>query len=142
MAQRNNRKLPLTRDMILRELGDETFNNAIKIVDEKIKNEKVAANRLALLSAKSWILRNKLYCALHEPFTTTLDEIEDESIFSDEFEDEQNGFDMLFDDTVKIQILKDITLDGNKIAKGTTVTVSRNNANKLIEDKKAEIYSD
>jgi len=142
MAQRNNRKLPLTRDMILRELGDETFNNAIKIVDEKIKNEKVAANRLALLSAKSWILRNKLYCALHDPFTTTLDEIEDESIFSDEFEDEQNGFDMLFDDTVKIQILKDITLDGNKIAKGTTVTVSRNNANKLIEDKKAEIYSD
>jgi len=142
MAQRNNRKLPLTRDMILRELGDETFNNAIKIVDEKIKNEKVAANRLALLSAKSWILRNKLYCALHDPFTTTLDEIEDESIFSDEFEDEQNGFDMLFDDTVKIQILKDITLDGNKIAKGTTVTVSRNNANKLIENKKAEIYSD
>jgi len=142
MAQGNNRKLPLTRDMILRELGDETFNNAIKIVDEKIKNEKVAANRLALLSAKSWILRNKLYCALHDPFTTTLDEIEDESIFSDEFEDEQNGFDMLFDDTVKIQILKDITLDGNKIAKGTTVTVSRNNANKLIEDKKAEIYSD
>jgi len=142
MAQGNNRKLPLTRDMILRELGDETFNNAIKIVDEKIKNEKVAANRLALLSAKSWILRNKLYCALHDPFTTTLDEIEDESIFSDEFEDEQNGFDMLFDDTVKIQILKDITLDGNKIAKGTTVTVSRNNANKLIENKKAEIYSD
>ena len=142
MAQRNNRKLPLTRDMILRELGDETFNNAIKIVDEKLKNEKVAANRLALLSAKSWILRNKLYCALHDPFTTTLDEIEDESIFSDEFEDEQNGFDMLFDDTVKIQILKDITLDGNKIAKGTTVTVSRNNANKLIENKKAEIYSD
>jgi len=142
MAQGNNRKLPLTRDMILRELGDETFNNAIKIVDEKIKNEKVAANRLALLSAKSWILRNKLYCALHDPFTTTLDEIEDESIFSDEFEDEQNGFDMLFDDTVKIQILKDITLDGNKIAKGTAVTVSRNNANKLIENKKAEIYSD
>jgi len=142
MALGNNGKLTLTRDMILRELGDETFNNAIKIVDEKIKNEKVAANRLAFLSAKSWILRNKLYCALHDPFTTTLDEIEDESIFSDEFEDEQNGFDMLFDDTVKIQILKDITLDGNKIAKGTTVTVSRNNANKLIENKKAEIYSD
>ena len=142
MALVNNGKLTFTRDMILRELGDETFNSAVKIVDEKIKNEKVAANRLALLSAKSWILRNKLYCALHDPFTTTLDEIEDESIFSDEFDDEPSELDMLFDDTVKIKILKNVTLDGNKIAKGTTVTVSRNNANKLIEDKKAEIYSD
>ena len=142
MAPVNNGKLTVTRDIVLRELGDETFNNAIKTVDERIKNEKVAANRLALLSAKSWILRNKLYCALHDPFTTTLDEIEDESIFSDEFDDEPNEFDMLFDDTVKIKILKNVTLDGNKIAKGTTVTVSRNNADKLIEDKKAEIYSD
>lgn len=142
MALGNNGKLTVTRDMVLRELGDETFNSAIKIVDEKIKNEKVAANRLALLSAKSWILRNKLYCALHDPFTTTLDEIEDEIIFSDEFDDEPNEFDMLFDDTVKIKILKNVSLDGNKIAKGTTVTVSRNNANKLIEDKKAEICSD
>ena len=142
MAPVNNGKLTVTRDMVLRELGDETFNNAIKTVDERIKNEKVAANRLALLSAKSWILRNKLYCALHDPFTTTLDEIEDESIFSDEFDDEPNELDMLFDDTVKIKILKNVTLDGNKIAKGTTVTVSRKNADKLIEDKKAEIYSD
>ena len=99
---------------------------------------------MALLSAKSWILRNKLYASIHDPYIYTLNEVENTDVF-DELEDQdQTAIDSLFDDEtpevmVEITMVKNATINGKKLVKDTILEVTEENANKLIEDGKAKL---
>ena len=72
---------------------------ALSEVNEGIEVEKERSRRLALLAAKSWILRKKLYAALHDPYISALSEVEDEDIFDGLDDEDLNEYDSLFDDS-------------------------------------------
>ena len=110
------------RNEILVQYANFSFNEALSEVDNQINFEKDRAKRLALLAAKSWILRNKLYAALHDPYISALSEVDGTDIFDGLDDDDLNEYDSLFDDDtpqtkVEILILKTITVDGKKPTK-------------------------
>ena len=53
------------RNKILGKYAEHSFSAALDEINETLEQEKNHAQKLALLSAKSWILRNKLYCLLY-----------------------------------------------------------------------------
>jgi hypothetical protein len=132
------------RNEILVHYANFSFGEALSEVNEQISNEKDRARRLGLLAAKSWILRNKLHVALHDPYISALSEVEGTDIF-DGLEDEDfNEYDSLFDDDaaeikVEILILKASTLNGKKLAKDTIVELSQEEAQSLIDEGKAKL---
>ena len=144
------------RNKILVQYSDSTFDEALDGVKSSLKTENDMASRLALLAAKSWIIRNKVHVLMNEPFTYSLSEMEGTNIFSeneDEDEDEDT-VDGLFDDDededenegnsekVKIVIIKATTLNGDKLLKDAAMEVGKDDAEKLISEKKAKYASD
>ncbi len=138
------------RNHILKKYGNYSFSAALKEVNDTLLIEKDSEIRLGLLAAKSWILRKKLYVALHDPYISALSEIEDENIF-DGFDDgEHNEFDSLFDEEettekvkkIEILVLKKTTLDGKAVAKNTIVEVDEKLAQTLIDEGKAKINTE
>jgi len=110
--------------------------------------EKNKGKRLALLSAKSWVLRNKLYSALHDPYIYSINEVENTDIFDEVDSEGESALDSLFDDdeapeveedSIDVKILKNTSINGNKVLKGSLVSVTEENAQKLISDGKAEL---
>ena len=106
--------------------------------------QKNHSKKLALLSAKSWILRNKLYAALHDPYIYTLNEVENTDVFDDIDGEDQSAIDNLFDDEpvekmVEVVMLKNTTVNSKKLLKDTILEVTEQNAKKLIDDKKAKL---
>ena len=83
---------------ILIEFGDYSFDQALDEIKNSLATEKDRAKRLTLLSAKSWIIRNKVYAMMHEPFVYSLNELENTNIFSDFEADDSSGLNGLFDD--------------------------------------------
>ena len=139
------------RNEILVKFGDHTFDHALDEAKSLLENEKNSSTRLALLAAKSWIIRNKVYAMMNEPFVYSLNELENTNIFSGSEEDSGGGLDGLFDDdddddddddavdeNVEVSIIKAITRDGVKIAKDMVIKVSKGDAEKLISEKKAK----
>ena len=55
------------RNRILQDYAELSFQDALESIKQDLMEEKNKGKRLALLSAKSWVLRNKLYSALHDP---------------------------------------------------------------------------
>ena len=55
---------------------ESSFSDALDEINASLESEKNHGKKLALLSAKSWVLRNKLYASLHDPYIYTLNEIE------------------------------------------------------------------
>ena len=109
-----------------------------------LKEEKNHGKKLALLSAKSWVLRNKLYATIHDPYIYTLNEIENTDVFDDLDDEDQTAIDSLFDDEipekmVEVTILKSTTVNGKKLVKDTILEVTEENATKLVDDGKAKI---
>ena len=145
--------IEVARNKILSSMADLNFQDALSDVEEQLKKEKVKANRLALLSAKSWLLRNKLYSALHDPYIYSINEVENTDIFDGiEEEDDDSALDSLFgddtdvdvddgvtDETVDVVITKNTTLNGHKVKKDAVVSVTPENADKLISDGKAKL---
>ena len=145
--------IEVARNKILSGMADLNFQDALSDVEEQLKKEKVKANRLALLSAKSWLLRNKLYSALHDPYIYSINEVENTDIFDDiEEEEDDSALDGLFgddndvdvddvvtDETVDVVITKNTTLNGHKVKKDAVVSVTPENADKLISDGKAKL---
>ena len=142
------------RNKILVQYSDSTFDEALDGVKSSLKTENDMPSRLALLAAKSWIIRNKVHVLMNEPFTYSLSEMEGTNIFSeneDEDEDEDT-VDGLFDDDedenegnnekVKIVIIKATTLNGDKLLKDAAIEVGKDDAEKLISEKKAKYASD
>ena len=141
MVEQMSVEFEADRNSLLRSIGEKTFDDALEHVALLLCEEKVHAKRLVLLSAKSWILRNKLHAALHDPFITSLDEVENVTIFDDFDECIESNLDEINSDAdnhVKMVTLKDTSLDGHKITKGSTFKVSPEKATKLISEGKAE----
>ena len=140
------------RNAILAPFGDYTFEEALNEVDISLKEEKNPKTRLALLSAKSWIIRNKVHALINEPFVYSLDELESCTIFSAEDNDddhgEKNAIDNLFgdddDDTgrVEISIVKSKSFQGVKYLKDTVLEVSVDDAERLVAEKIAKYLGD
>ena len=153
MTAENDKSLSLemlqARNAILIEFGDYSFDQALDEVKNSLLSEKNNATRLALLSAKSWIIRNKVYAMMHEPFVYALNELENTNIFSDTDDDDTStsGLSGLFDDDdddgdgdgdVQVTVTKTTTLNGVKLIKDMVVSVKKDDAEKLVLDKKAK----
>ena len=149
MSDESQSSVNIARNKILQEMGELSFQDALSDVNERLIKEKKKHTRLALLSAKSWILRNKLHSALHDPYIYSISEVENTDIFEDYEEAEDSAIDNLFDDDVehsvedvKIEILKNTSINGHKVLKGTVVTVTSEQADKLAAEGKAKIVSE
>ena len=136
------------RNRILQEYAELSFQDALESINQDLMKEKNKGKRLALLSAKSWVLRNKLYSALHDPYIYSLNEVENTDIFDDLDTEGESAIDGLFDDdeapdvieqTVDVEILKNTSINGHKVLKGSVVSVTEENANKLLKDGKAQL---
>jgi len=147
MADESTPTVHTERNKILGGLAELSFHDALDAVDERLRSEKNKTKRLSLLSAKSWLLRNKLHSALHDPYIYAINEVENTDIFDDLEGDESNSVDSLFDDddneaiedNVSIEILKNTTLNGHKLLKGIVASVTQENADKLVDQGKAKI---
>ena len=142
------------RNAILIEFGDHSFDQALDEIKNSLATEKDRAKRLALLSAKSWIIRNKVYAMMHEPFVYSLNELENTNIFSDFEAEDSGGITGLFDDDddddgdgdgdgdgdIQVTITKTTTHNGVKLIKDMVVSVSKDDADKLVSDKKAKYF--
>jgi len=135
------------RNKILIEYADLSFSDAQDEVMLSLKSEKDNSTRLALLAAKSWIIRNKVYAMMNEPFVYSLNELENTKIFSEAEDDDDVGVDGLFDDdddddnadgAVEVSILKATTHNGVKYMKDMLIKVSQEDADKLVSEKKAK----
>ena len=136
------------RNRILQEYAELSFQDALESINQDLMKEKNKGKRLALLSAKSWVLRNKLYSALHDPYIYSINEIENTDIFDEVDSEGESALDSLFDDdeapeveedSIDVKILKNTSINGNKVLKGSVVSVTEENAQKLISDGKAEL---
>jgi len=144
MAEEETSKLHKDRNKILMQYAEQSFSGALDEINSSLKSEKNHSKKLALLSAKSWVLRNKLYASLHDPYIYTLNEIENTDVFDDVGDEDQTAIDNLFDDEapvkmVEITILKSTTVNGKKLVKDTILEVTEENATKLVDDGKAKI---
>ena len=150
MADEETSKLHKDRNKILMQHAEQSFTEALDEINASLKSEKNHSKKLALLSAKSWVLRNKLYVSLHDPYIYTLNEIENTDVFDDIDDEDQTAIDNLFDDEadkadeapekmVEVTIIKSTTVNGKKLVKDTILEVTEENANKLVDDGKAKI---
>ena len=138
------------RNKILVQYSDSTFDEALDGVKSSLKTENDMPSRLALLAAKSWIIRNKVHVLMNEPFTYSLSEMEGTNIFSENEDEDEDTVGGLFDDDedddenqgnsekVKIIIIKATTLNGDKLLKDVAMEVDKDDAEKLISEKKAK----
>ena len=136
------------RNRILQEYAELSFQDALESIKQDLMKEQNKGKRLALLSAKSWVLRNKLYSALHDPYIYSINEVENTDIFDEADSEGESALDSLFDDdeapeveedSIDVKILKNTSINGNKVLKGSVVSVTEENAQKLISDGKAEL---
>jgi hypothetical protein len=77
-----------------------------------------------------------------------LNEVENTDIFDEVDTESDSALDSLFDDdeapemaeqSVDVKILKNTSINGHKVLKGSVVSVTEENAQKLINDGKAEL---
>ena len=150
MADEETSKLHKDRNKILMQHAEQSFTDALDEINASLESEKNHSKKLALLSAKSWVLRNKLYVSLHDPYIYTLNEIENTDVFDDIDDEDQTAIDNLFDDEVdeadeapekmvEVTIIKSTTVNGKKLVKDTILEVTEENANKLVDDGKAKL---
>ena len=144
MAEESSSQLHQERNKILIKFADHSFSSALDEINSELDTEKNHSRKLALLSAKSWVLRNKLYATLHDPYIYTLNEVENTDVFDDMGDEDDTAIDSLFDEDstetmVEVVMLKNASLNGAKLVKDTILSVTEENAEKLIEDGKAKL---
>ena len=148
MNEEINSGIHSVRNSILQQYAELSFQDALESINQDLTKEKNKGKRLALFSAKSWVLRNKLHSALHDPYIYSLNEVENADIFDDLDSEGESALDGLFDDdetsdvieeTVDVEILKNTSINGHKVLKGSVVSVTEENANKLLNDGKARL---
>ena len=139
-------EIDFDRNQILQEFAESSFEQALEEVSLRLTTEKNSRKRLALLAAKSWLLRHKITTALHDPYIYSINEVENTDVFDDLEDDDDNDIDKLFDDEptseelIEVQITKNTSIDGSKLAKGVIAKVTRANADKLISEDKAILF--
>ena len=145
MEEESNSQLHKDRNKVLVKFADHSFSSALDEINFELNAEKNHSKKLALLSAKSWVLRNKLYATLHDPYIYSLNEVENTDIFDGADDENETAIDNLFDDDekndgmVEVVMLKNTTLNGTKLVKETTLSVTEESAKKLIADGKAKL---
>ena len=148
MTEDINSGIHSARNRILQDYAELSFQDALESINQDLMKEKNKGKRLALLSAKSWVLRNKLYSALHDPYLYSINEVENTDIFDEVDSEGESALDSLFDDdeasevdedSIDVKILKNTSINGHKVLKGSVVSVTEENAQKLISDGKAEL---
>jgi hypothetical protein len=147
MTEEFNSGIHSARNRILQDYAELSFQDALETINQDLVKEKNKSKRLALLSAKSWVLRNKLYSTLHDPYIYSLNEVENTDIFDEVDTESDSALDSLFDDeapemaeqSVDVKILKNTSINGHKVLKGSVVSVTEENAQKLVNDGKAEL---
>ena len=148
MTEEFNSGIHSARNRILQDYAELSFQDALETINQDLVKEKNKSKRLALLSAKSWVLRNKLYSTLHDPYIYSLNEVENTDIFDEVDSEGGSALDSLFDgdeasevdeDSIDVKILKNTSINGHKVLKGSVVSVTEENAQKLINDGKAEL---
>ena len=148
MAEESNSQLHKDRNKVLVKFADHSFSSALDEINSELNSEKNHSKKLALLSAKSWVLRNKLYATLHDPYIYSLNEVENTDIFDGIDDEDETAIDNLFDDDekkdtmVEVIMLKNTTLNGTKLVKETILSVTEDSAKKLIADGKAKLSDD
>ena len=148
MAEESNSQLHKDRNKVLVKFADHSFSSALDEINSELNTEKNHSKKLALLSAKSWVLRNKLYATLHDPYIYSLNEVENTDIFDGADDENETAIDNLFDDDekkdtmVEVVMLKNTTLNGTKLVKETILSVTEDSAKKLIADGKAKLSDD
>lgn len=147
MEQEIKSELHKERNKILVRFADHSFSSALNEINSELNLEKNHSKKLALLSAKSWVLRNKLHASLHDPYIYSLNEVENTDVFDDIDDEDQTAIDSLFDDDeketmVEVVMLKNATLNGTKLVKDTILSVTEENSKKLIDDGKAKLTKD
>ena len=148
MAEESNSQLHKDRNKVLVKFADHSFSSALDEINSELDVEKNHSKKLALLSAKSWVLRNKLYATLHDPYIYSLNEVENTDIFDGADDENETAIDNLFDDDekketmVEVVMLKNTTLNGTKLVKETILSVTEDSAKKLIADGKAKLSDD
>ena len=147
MEQEIKSELHKARNKILVRFADYSFSSALDEINSELNIEKNHSKKLALLSAKSWVLRTKLHASLHNPYIYSLNEVENTDVFDDIDDEDQSAIDNLFDDDVKetmieVVMLKNATLNGTKLVKDTILSVTEENSKKLIDDGKAKLTKD
>ena len=148
MAEESNSQLHKDRNKVLIKFADHSFSSALDEINSELNSEKNHSKKLALLSAKSWVLRNKLYATLHDPYIYSLNEVENTDIFDGTDDENETAIDNLFDDDekkdtmVEVVMLKNTTLNGTKLVKETILSVTEDSAKKLIADGKAKLSDD
>ena len=158
MADEKDKSLTPTmlkaRNEILVQFGDHTFDQALDEVKTLLSDKKYSSTRLALFAAQSWILRNKIYAMMNEPFVYSLNELENTNIFSEtDDEDLGGGLEGLFDDDddgdsdgistddqIEISIIKTTIYNGTKFVKDMVIKVNKIDAERLVSDKKAKYF--
>ena len=145
MEEESNSQLHKDRNKVLVKFADHSFSSALDEINSELNAEKNHSKKLALLSAKSWVLRNKLYATLHDPYIYSLNEVENTDIFDGADDENETAIDNLFDNDekndgmVEVVMLKNTTLNGTKLVKETTLSVTEESAKKLIADSKAKL---
>ena len=144
MGEEETPKLHKDRNKILMQYAEQSFSEALDEINTSLKSEKNHGKKLALLSAKSWVLRNKLYASIHDPYIYSLNEVENTDVFDDMDDEEDSEIDNLFDEEkketmIEVIMLKNATLNGTKLVKGAILSVTQDSANKLIDDGKAKL---
>ena len=148
MAEETNSQLHKDRNKVLVKFADHSFSSALDEINSELDVEKNHSKKLALLSAKSWVLLNKLYATLHDPYIYSLNEVENTDIFDGADDENETAIDNLFDDDekkdtmVEVVMLKNTTLNGTKLVKETILSVTEDSAKKLIADGKAKLSDD
>ena len=148
MEEESNSQLHKDRNKVLVKFADHSFSSALDEINSELNSEKNHSKKLALLSAKSWVLRNKLYATLHDPYIYSLNEVENTDIFDGTDDENETAIDNLFDDDekkdtmVEVVMLKNTTLNGTKLVKETILSVTEDSAKKLIADGKAKLSDD
>ena len=148
MEEESNSQLHKDRNKVLVKFADHSFSSALDEINSELNAEKNHSKKLALLSAKSWVLRNKLYATLHDPYIYSLNEVENTDIFDGNDDENETAIDNLFDDDekkdtmVEVMMLKNTTLNGTKLVKETILSVTEDSAEKLIADGKAKLSDD
>ena len=144
MEEEINSQLHKGRNKVLIKFADQSFSSALEEINSELAIEKNHTKKLALLSAKSWVLRNKLYASIHDPYIYSLNEVENTDVFDDMEGEEDSEIDDLFDEEkketmIEVIMLKNATLKGTKLVKGAILSVTQESANKLIDESKAKL---
>ena len=88
-----------SRNNIIGEFLDFTFDEALTQVDGKLEVEVEFSNRLPLLAARSWLIRKKVHALMHEPFVFSIGDLENLDISPTIVEEDEDSLaSSLFDD--------------------------------------------